>query len=432
MLRPFATSPDSPIRVFLVDDSPLALVVLKRMLATSPDIEVVGTARGGREALEQFERARPEVVCTDYLMPDMDGLALIEAVMERFPRPILVISSTVDPAQRQKAFPLLAAGAVDVVAKPGSNDSFEEFAAELVRKIKLVCGVAVISRRAPNSAALNPAVTGAVADGSVAVRPTIAASGGNAIGGGAVVSRSTLSVSSDSAVSSGAAVARPTLSVSTRSAGANAQGSSHGAGTIPFNGSLLPARGGMIRIVAVGASTGGPQVLQTLFASLPANFPCPILCVQHISPGFLGGLVEWLHAGCRVRVKIAENGEQALPGTVYLPPENTHLEVTKQGQLMTSQAPPVDGHKPSVTATFEAVARAYGPAAVGILLTGMGNDGAAGLEAIARAGGTTFAQDEASCVVFGMPKQAISRGAAGFVLPPEKIVRALLRLTIPA
>jgi two-component system chemotaxis response regulator CheB len=103
--------------VFLVDDSPLALVMLKRMIATSSDLEVVGTARSGREALEQFERAQPEVICTDYLMPDMDGLALIQRTMEVFPRPILVISSTIDPAERQRAFPLLTAGAVDVVAK---------------------------------------------------------------------------------------------------------------------------------------------------------------------------------------------------------------------------------------------------------------------------------------------------------------------------
>ncbi len=366
-MRPFAISPDSPIRVFLVDDSPLALVMLKRMLATSPAIEVVGTARGGREALEQFEHLRPEVICTDYLMPDMDGLALIEAAMERFPRPILVISSTVDSAQRQKAFPLLAAGAVDVVAKPSGNDSFEESAAELVQKIKLVCGVRVIKRRAPVPLVTNPAVA-------------------NAISGGAVVSR-------------------PTLPASSATANSNSNFK------MPSSGSLfLPARGSkLIRMVAVGASTGGPQVLQTLFSSLPANFSCPIVCVQHISTGFLDGLVEWLNAACRVRVKIAENGEQALPGTVYLPQENTHLEVDRQGHLMISQGPTVDGHKPSVTVAFDAVARAYGHSAVGVLLTGMGSDGAAGLESIARAGGTTLAQDEASCVVFGMPKQAISR-----------------------
>lgn len=386
MARLFALSPESPIRVFLVDDSPLALVMLKRMLATSPDIEVVGTARSGREALEQFERARPEVICTDYLMPDMDGLALIQRTMEVFPRPILVISSTVDPAQRQKAFPLLAAGAVDVVAKPSGTDSFERSATELVQKIKLVAGVAVISRRAPLKAKSSSAAANAVSRGAIVSRPILPFAAPDAVGQGKPLA------------------SRPRF--------------------------LPDRKPNLIRMIAVGASTGGPQVLQTLFSSLPANFPCPVVCVQHISPGFLEGLVAWLAGGCHVRVKVADNGELAQPGTVYFAQENTHLEVDRGGRLLYSSAPPVDGHKPSVTATFESVALAYGHSALGVLLTGMGSDGASGLESIARAGGTTFVQDEASCVVFGMPNQAILRGAAQFVLPPEKIAHAILRLTL--
>ncbi len=380
---------NGPIRVFLVDDSPLALVMLRRMIATSPGLEVVGTARSGREALEQFARTRPEVICTDYLMPDMDGLALIQRTMEVFPRPILVISSTVDPAERHKAFPLLAAGAVDVVAKPSANEPFEQSAAELVQKIKLVSGVAVISRRAPTTDDPDRAAANAVAKGAV--------------------------------------VSRPPLSTAPRAAIRASNGLTK---TQPAPPCLFPIRQtNLIRLVAVGASTGGPQVLQSIFSNLPANFACPIVCVQHISAGFLGGLVDWLASQCRVRVKIASNGELAVPGTVYFPPENTHLEVDRQGHLVTSHAPPVDGHKPSVTATFESVARCYGHSALGVLLTGMGSDGASGLESIARAGGTTLVQDEASCVVFGMPQQAILRGAAQLVLPPTEITRALIRLT---
>lgn len=398
MARPHALSPDSPIRVFLVDDSPLALVMLKRMIATSSSIEVVGTARSGREALQQFESARPEVICTDYLMPDMDGLALIQHTMERFPRPILVISSTVDPAQRQKAFPLLAAGAVDVVAKPGGQESFEQSAAELVQKIKIVAGVRVIARRAPSSVA-TPAANSKVA----------------------------------SAASSRVETAREAVSSSTSTSTRHFLSSPGSTIKPPFHAPSLSIsrKTSLIRMVAVGASTGGPNVLQNLFSSLPANFACPVVCVQHISSGFLSGLVDWLASGCRVRVKIAANGELAVPGTVYFPQENTHLEVNREGRLIHSFAPPVDGHKPSVTATFESVARAYGHSSLGILLTGMGGDGAAGLESIARAGGTTLVQDEASCVVFGMPKQAILRGAAQFVLSPDEISRTLLRL-VPA
>jgi two-component system chemotaxis response regulator CheB len=381
---PLSGQSKGPTRVFLVDDSPLALVLLKRMLATSPDIEVVGTARNGREALAMFESTQPQVICTDYLMPDMDGLALIQQTMEVFPRPILVISSAIDPAERQQAFPLLAAGAVDVLAKPSATDAFEQTATELVQKIKLISGVSVISRRSPVSAA-----SGAVSVETRMSRPPLPAP----------------------------------LSPPVRSAVPPSNNGSAGARPV-----LLPHKANLIRMVAVGASTGGPQVIQAIFNGLPANFSCPVVCVQHISPGFLNGLVEWLASQCRVRVKIAENGELARPGTVYFPPENFHLEMDKQGHLIYSGAPPLDGHRPSVTATFESAARSYGHSALGILLTGMGSDGASGLESIMRAGGTTMAQDEASCVVFGMPKQAIERGAAHFVLPPLEITQTLIRL----
>lgn len=350
--------------------------MLKRMIATSPDLQVVGTARDGHEALARFEAAQPDVICTDYLMPGLDGLGLIERAMSEFPRPILVISSTVDPSQRDRAFPLLAAGAIDVFAKPDARAPFEQSAAELVQKIKLLSGIVVIARRAPVSIPAPPMPREASAPPAVS----------NAL-----------------AASLTPVVAAP-LALKNRASP-------------------------LVRIIAVGASTGGPQVLQTLFSLLPRDFGCPILCVQHISAGFLEGLVQWLGTQCHVRVKIAEPGETATAGTVYFPPENTHLEVDGRGRLSGSTAPSVDGHRPSVTVTFESVARHYGRGALGVLLTGMGADGAAGLEAIARAGGTTMAQNEASCVVFGMPKQAILRGAAQFILPPPEIAATLLRLT---
>lgn len=344
--------------------------MLKRMLALAPDIMVVGTARDGREALARFEAAQPDVICTDYLMPEMNGLALIERAMAEFPRPILVVSSAIDVGRRDTAFPLLAAGAIDVFAKPDAQTPFEESAAQLIQKIRLLSGIVVISRRA--------------------------------------------------------AISKPALS--TPEAMAPGQ-------PLPIATSLpapLTPRSGALtspRLIAIGASTGGPQVLQTLFEHLPASFPCPILCVQHISAGFLEGLVSWLDAQSPLRIKIAEAGETARAGTIYFPPENLHLEIDARGRLSGSDAPAVDGHKPSVTATFESVARHYGRGALGILLTGMGSDGAAGLEAIQRAGGVTIAQNEASCVVFGMPKQAIARGAAQFVLAPSEIAATLLGLT---
>jgi two-component system chemotaxis response regulator CheB len=161
---------------------------------------------------------------------------------------------------------------------------------------------------------------------------------------------------------------------------------------------------------------------------LPSNYPVPILCVQHISKGFLGGLVDWLNSQCRLTVQIAVAGTVAQPGHVYFPPEDTHLSIDARGRLSTSTLPSVDGHRPSATALFDAVAKAYGGHAMGVLLTGMGGDGATGLQSIFKAGGVTIAQNETSCVVFGMPRMAIELGAAQYMLTPEEIAQALLRV----
>ncbi|HEX9996310.1 MAG TPA: chemotaxis-specific protein-glutamate methyltransferase CheB [Abditibacterium sp.] len=394
--------------MFLVDDSPLALVLLKRILATSPAIEVVGTARNGREALAAFERTRPDVICTDYQMPEMDGLELIKHTMATFPRPILVISSIIDPGQREQVFPLLAAGAVDVVAKPSAIDSLEQSAILLVQKIKLLSGVVVISRRlstSENSASVR-----------VAYSPGAAPRTGSA---------------RESASPPPLATRAPQNIETKRSGAPPASGHSQPVSKPEINGApvaLRPYQANPVRLVAIGASTGGPQALQTLLSRLPPNISCPILCVQHISTGFLQGLVEWLNNTCPIRVKIADDGEQALAGTVYFPPEDRHLEIDHRGQITLSHAPPLGGHRPAVCVTFHAVARAYGNNAVAVLLTGMGSDGASGMESVILAGGATLAQDEASCIVFGMPKQAILRGAAHFVMSPEKIAEKIARM----
>jgi two-component system, chemotaxis family, protein-glutamate methylesterase/glutaminase len=339
--------PSSPVSVLLVDDSLIALTIMARMLSTSPDIQVVGKARSGREALELIPRLQPAVICTDLHMPDMDGLELTQEIMDRFPRPILVVSAAVQSEDAHNVFRLLEAGAVDVLPKPRGGLAADEpgVAQELIRKIKIISGVVALTRRqknAPSSAQLQA-----------------------------------------------------------------------GPSSPP-----LPPRP---RIVAVGASTGGPQALRTILAQLPADFPAAILCVQHISEGFLAGLVDWLATQCALSVKIAQSGEQPRPGTIYFPQEGTHLEIDKSGRLVCSHKAPVDGHRPSVTATFKSVAEYCGDAAIGVLLTGMGSDGAQGMHEIFEAGGITIAQNEETSVVFGMPKQAIALGAVKYVLPVHKI-----------
>ncbi|MEP0807674.1 chemotaxis-specific protein-glutamate methyltransferase CheB [Trichocoleus sp. ST-U2] len=342
-----------PIRVLLVDDSAIAMAVLKRILSSSPEIEVVGMAQTGREALALIPSCLPQVICTDLHMPQMDGLEFISEVMATYPRPILVISTSVQEEDRQNVFRLLEAGAVDIFPKPrgGAGSDYELVKQELIGKIKILAGVSVFTQYRK----------------------------------------------------------KPVLDF--KFSTINSQGK------IPHQKS---------KIVVIGASTGGPQALYNILIHLPANFPLPVICIQHISEGFLQGMVDWLGLECRLPVKIARAGEIPKARTIYFPPERLHLELDTQGRFCHSAALPVGGHRPSVTVTFKSVASFYGQGTVGILLTGMGRDGAEGMETIARAGGITIAQDEKSCVVFGMPKEAIALGAAQYVLPVTEIAPMLL------
>jgi len=341
------------IKVLLVDDSPLVLAVLKRILLPSPVIEVVGTARHGKEAMELIPRLQPQVVCTDLHMPVMNGLQLTREIMAKDPRPILVLSVSVEEGSNN-VFKLLEAGAVDVYSKPhgGVDGLSPEFANKLVRKIRIVAGVRAIRRTTRTKAARPPEAP-----------PPMSA------------------VDWENPVS----------------------------------------------IVVIGASTGGPQALQTILSKLPANFPIPVVCVQHIAEGFLQGLVEWLAPQCSLHVTMAAAGEIPTQGNIYFAPEGTHLRLDDKGAFVTAVEPSFDSHRPSVTIAMQSAARAYGKGTAGILLTGMGDDGALGMRAIAEAGGLTIAQDESTCAVFGMPRQAIELGAARQVLSPTGIAEVLKR-----
>lgn len=348
-------APQSPIRVLLVDDSAVTLAVIRRILAGAPEIHVAGTAANGKEALDMIPALQPDVICTDLHMPLMGGLEFTRQVMERFPRPILVLSVSVQKEQTDNIFRLLEAGAIDVMAKPRepAMPGNELDARELVTKIKVLAGVVVIRRRRKESS----------------LKATAAASD-----------------------------------------------------DLPVIEAAAPD------MIGIGASTGGPQAFKEILSHLPGSLPVPLLCVQHISEGFLQGMVDWLAEECPLKIVTAETGIVPRPGTVYFPREGTHLVLDGQGRLECSYAPHIDGHRPSISITFKSLARQFGWRAAGVLLTGMGRDGVDGMAAIARAGGTTIAQDEDSSIIFGMPKEAITADAARYVLPLPKIAPALLRL----
>lgn len=382
-----------PIRVLLVEDSPVAIIILKRILTSSPDIEVVGTARTGIEGLKMIPLVKPHVICTDLHMPQMNGLEFTEQVMANCPRPILVISASVQPENKQNVFELLAAGAIDVFPKPraGINANYEAIKQDLITKVRVLSGVSVFTLRRKRT----------VRDRKTAPTPATP------------VSISPVEKSSPSQLVAQISRTKPPKKSVVAS--------------LPKDRQPQFSRQ-RYRIVTIGASTGGPQALQTILTQLPPKFPVPVVCIQHISQGFLQGLVDWLGRECRLPVKIAPFGEVPAPGHIYFTPEAKHLEFDRAGRFVYSSAPPYSGHRPSVTVTFNSIAKSYGDSAVGILLTGMGRDGADGMLSIAQSGGLTIAQDEQSCVVFGMPKEAIALGAATHILPVKEISSLLVNL----
>jgi two-component system chemotaxis response regulator CheB len=182
-----------------------------------------------------------------------------------------------------------------------------------------------------------------------------------------------------------------------------------------------------VKAIAIGASTGALPAIQKIVCQLPANFPLPIICTVHVSTGVLSGLVNWLSSECPLKVKIAEVGETPAPGTVYFAPEKNDLDLDAWGKFIYTDCPETNKHCPSITATFKSIARVYGKATAAVLLTGLGRDGAEGLQAIAQAGGITIAQDEKGGGSFGMVKEAMSLNAVQQVMTIEKIAPFLLK-----
>jgi two-component system chemotaxis response regulator CheB len=349
----------APTKILLVEDSPVAMELLQRLFKSSPEVEVVGTARNGQEALEILNKVDPTVICTDLHMAPIDGLELTKQVMATSPRPILVISNSVKTDDTKNIFGLLQAGAVDIFPKPMGNDyaQYEQVKQKLLAKVKLLATVPVKAK--PLS-------------GVSASLPNVGA---------------------------GLPTAAPTFTGATNSS---------------------------LKAIAIGASTGGPQAIHKIITALPGNLPVPVICAQHISEGFLGGLISWLNEDSRLRAKVAEVGETPIPGMVYFAPEKSHLELDAQGKFTYTNFASATGTCPSIDTLFKSVACVHGSATAGILLTGMGTDGVEGMKAIAGSGGTTIAQDEQTSVVFGMSKAAIATGTVQKVLGIHEIAPFLL------
>jgi two-component system chemotaxis response regulator CheB len=385
----------SLIRVLLVDDSPSVRAVLRRFLARAGDIEVVAEAADGAQAVQAVLDHLPQVVVMDLQMPVMDGYVAIERIMALRPTPILVLSSRANRNQMRTAFEAIRRGAIEVLPKPEDTGSWEVLADSLPRTVRVVAAARPRALAGPARAPRASGGGGARPAGGVARadRPGARAVAGTGTGAAAL-----------------------------RAAGAA------GAAGDPEAAGISAGRGGDLRWVAIGASTGGPAAIRELLEEVPPAPPVSFLIVQHIAAGFEGAMAEWLNKELPLDVRLARDAEAPRHGAVRLAPAGAHLRLDAGGVLRLDDATPARrGHRPSVDELFLSCAESFPRQSAGVLLTGMGTDGVEGLAALHGAGALTLVQDEASAVVFGMPRVALERGAAELALAPRDLARALAR-----
>ena len=358
------------IRVLIVDDSCLARGLLRSFLEAEDDIEVVGEASNGRQAVKLAYELKPNLITMDLEMPIMTGLQAIEEIMYSKAVPILVVSSVTDA---HNALAAVGCGALEVVCKP---DYSAEEAADFVAKVRMLAGVSVITRLRPRKIPALPTVS-APAESKAAFSSTPA--------------------------SLFSPMAQPLAANASRYS----------------------------RVFAIASSTGGPQALALILPALPVDFPCPVVIAQHIADGFAGGMVEWLARLCKLPVRLAVEGELLQAGVIHISPSERHFSVTPTRRITLIERRVLDIYHPSCDALLGSVADVFGRNAVGITLTGMGRDGAQGIARIYEKGGMTLAQDEATSVIYGMNRVAIEAGAVHRILPVEAIAEAMLQLANP-
>ena len=338
------------IKVLIVDDSALIRGVMKEIINSQPDMEVVGVAPDPLVARDLIKQTNPDVLTLDVEMPKMDGLDFLERLMRLRPMPVVMVSSLTERGS-EITMRALELGAVDFVTKPkvSIQSGMLEYTELIAEKIR-------IASRAR-------------------LRPRTPAPG--------------------------------------------AQGHAAGVTLAPVRNTFTSSE----KLIIIGASTGGTEAIKDFLVQLPPD--CPgILITQHMPEGFTRSFASRLDRLCRISVKEAEGGERVLPGHAYLAPGHSHLLLVRSGaNYMTKldQGPPVNRHRPSVDVLFSSAAVSAGKNAVGVILTGMGRDGAAGMLEMKKAGAYNLAQDEASCVVFGMPKEAIAIGATHDVGPLHEL-----------
>ena len=353
------------IKVLIVDDSALIRRLLSEILGDAPGIEVAGTASDPFVAREQIKKLNPDVLTLDIEMPRMDGVTFLSNLMRLHPMPVVMISTLTEQGA-DITLRALELGAVDFVSKPKIDvaHSLEEYAEEIVAKVKVAAGARVQPQRR-----------------------TVA----------------------------------KTLDISEK----------HSADAVLTKRTGRQHFRTTDRIIGIGASTGGTEAIKEVLTGLPPDMPGIVIC-QHIPAAFSGPFAARVNNESQLTVSEAKDGQQVLPGHAYLAPGDRHLIVMRDGAryiCKLNDGPPVNRHKPSVDVLFRSLAQNAGPNAVGLMLTGMGADGAEGMGEMKGAGASTLAQDEKSSVVWGMPGEVVKRGFADNVLPLRKIAHELMELS---
>ncbi|MGO4331653.1 chemotaxis response regulator protein-glutamate methylesterase [Cupriavidus sp. 2TAF22] len=331
------------MKIGIVNDSQLAVVALRRVIALDPELEVAWVAEDGESAVRMAAARTPDLILMDLLMPGIDGVEATRRIMAATPCAIVVVTMDLGRNASQ-VFDAMGHGAIDAVDTPTLAQPDSQLASgPLLRKIRNI---------------------GRLIEGRVAP------------------------------------------------ARANA---------------TLARRAGAERLVALGASAGGPAALAAVLGALPDGFNAAVIAVQHVDEAFAAGMADWLDAQCPLPVRLAREGEAPQPGTVLLAGSNDHLRLLSPAKMVYTEEPSDYLYRPSIDVFFESVAQHWRGDAVGVLLTGMGRDGALGLKAMRERGYLTIAQDQATSAVYGMPKAAAAIGAAGEILPLRQIAARIVR-----
>ncbi|ATP46126.1 chemotaxis response regulator protein-glutamate methylesterase [Pseudomonas putida] len=375
------------VKVLVVDDSGFFRRRVSEILSADPTIQVVGTATNGKEAIDQALALKPDVITMDYEMPMMDGITAVRHIMQRCPTPVLMFSSLTHEGARV-TLDALDAGAVDYLPK-----NFEDISRNPEKVKQMLCEkVHTLSRSNRRFGSYNPAPAAAPVTTSNSHAPT------------------------SSFASPASAPARTAPPVRTPAAA-------------PAAHAPAPKRK-PYKLVAIGTSTGGPVALQRVLTQLPANFPAPIVLIQHMPAAFTKAFAERLDKLCKISVKEAEDGDLLRPGLALLAPGGKQMMIDGRGTVKILPGDERLNYKPCVDITFGSAAKSYGDKVLSVVLTGMGADGREGARLLKQGGSTVWAQDEASCVIYGMPMAIVKANLADAVYSLDEIGKHLVEACV--